>query len=195
PVRRGNGGPGARDVWALRGEAVPGPASRGGRGGRGVRPHERGAGARVRVALEGARTGGSGARAAGQDRVLGSRSLVRPAPAVVRSGGARLSDSGLGAYGCVLELLGEARGHARTGASPRLADGVLHAPRAPRAATLPGGGEPLDGGAGRRHPNRRGWLRGRMLRASAQEYGPRIRKVAECGIRNAECGVGRRGRS
>src|SRR2546426_7018979 len=40
---------------------------------------------------------------------------------VVRSGGARLPDSGRAAYGCLLELLGEARGHARPGAPSRVA--------------------------------------------------------------------------
>src|SRR5712671_4181266 len=48
---------------------------------------------RVRVALERAGTGGSGARAARQDRLLGAGSAVRPAPAVVRPGGAGLPDS------------------------------------------------------------------------------------------------------
>src|SRR6059058_5622426 len=52
--------------------------------------------------------------------------------------------------------------------SDRVAHGVLHAPRAPRAATLPGRGEPLDGSPGRRHPNRGGWLRGRVLWDAAE---------------------------
>src|SRR5213076_1039827 len=103
---------------------------------------------------------------------LGARSLVRPAPAVVRSGGARLPDSGIAAYGRVLELLGEARGHARTGAPPRLADGVLHAPRAPRAATLPDGGEPLDRRPGTAPRNGDGRVRGGLLRTPTAEYGP-----------------------
>src|SRR5439155_21559394 len=188
PARRANGRPGARDILALRGEAVPGPAPRGRRCGGGVRPHERGAGARVRVALERARTGSSGARAAWQDRVLGARSLVRPAPAVVRSGGARLPDSGIAAYGRVLELLGEARGHARTGAPPRLADGVLHAPRAPRAATLPDGGEPPDRGPGRRDQDGGGRVRGRVLWAPVTKHGIGVRETgAGCGMGDAGC--------
>src|SRR5207249_5660878 len=102
--RRADGRPGARHVLAFSGEAVPGAAPRGRRGGGAVRPHERGAGTGVRVALERAGSGGSGARTARQGRVLGARSPVRPAPTVVRSGGARLPDSRLTACSCLLGL-------------------------------------------------------------------------------------------
>src|SRR5206468_4073335 len=159
----------------------PGPSARG-------QPLERGAGTGVRVALERAGSGGSGARTARQDRVLGARSPVRPAPTVVRSGGPRLPDARLTAYGCLLELLGETCRDARTGAPPRLAHGVLYAARAPRAAALPRGGEPLDGGRGRRHPNRCGWMRSRVLRASAEKHGPGVRETCDCGFRIADCG-------
>src|SRR5213080_2594296 len=125
-------------------------------------------------------------------RVLGARSPVRPAPTVVRSGGPRLPDARLTAYGGLLELLGETRRYARAGAPPRLAHGVLYAARAPRAAALPRGGESLDGGRGRRHPNRCGWMRSRVLRASAEKHGPGVREVGKRGRRNAERGAAAR---
>src|SRR6266576_1969526 len=191
-IRRADGRPGARDVLAFSGETVPGAAPPGGRGSGAVRPHERGAGTGVRVALERAGSGGSGARTARQDRVLGARSPVRPAPTVVRSGGPRLPDARLTAYGCLLELLGETCRYARAGAPPRLAHGVLYAARAPRAAALPRGGESLDGGRGRRHPNRRGWMRSRVLRAAAAKHGAGVRETWQCGFRIADCGFERR---
>src|SRR2546426_1179729 len=60
-ARRGHGRPGAGHVLALRRQAVPGAAARGGRCRRAVRTHDRGAGARLRVALERAGAGGAGA--------------------------------------------------------------------------------------------------------------------------------------
>src|SRR6266699_1050476 len=149
----------------------------------------------VHVAVVRAGSGGSGARPARQDRVLGARSPVRPAPTVVRSGGPRLPDARLTAYGCLLELRGETCRYARAGAPPRLAHGVLYAARAPRAAALPRGGESLDGGRGRRHPNRCGWVWSRVLRAAAAKHGAGVRETWQCGIRNAEGGLGGRGRS
>src|SRR2546428_37505 len=101
-------------------------------------------------------TGGSGARAARQDRLLGAGSAVRPAPAVVRPGGAGLPDSRRAPHGDLFELLGEACRHAGVGATPRLAHGVLYAARAPGAAKLPGGGEPVDGSPGRPDQDCRG---------------------------------------
>src|SRR6266550_1555333 len=95
----------------------------------------------------------------------------------------------------VRELLGETCRYARTGAPPRLAHGVLYAARAPRAAALPRGGESLDGGRGRRHPNRCGWVWSRVLRAAAAKHGAGVRETWQCGIRNAEGGLGGRGRS
>src|SRR6266550_926304 len=92
----------------------------------------------------------------------------------------------------VRELLGETCRYARTGAPPRLAHGVLYAARAPRAAALPRGGESLDGGRGRRHPNRRGWMRSRVLRAAAAKHGAGVRETCDCGFRIADCGFERR---
>src|SRR5207244_8575921 len=43
------------------------------------------------------------------------------------------------------------------------------------------GGEPLDGGRGRRHPNRCGWVWSRVLRASAEKQDRKSRRVGkEC---------------
>src|SRR4029077_9157239 len=124
---------------------------------------------------------------------LGARSPVRPAPTVVRSGGPRLPGARPTARGYLLELLGETRRDARAGAPPWLAHGVLYAARAPRAAALPRGGEPLDGGRGRRHPNRRGWVWGRVLRASAEKHGAGVRETRPgCGKRDAGCVGGKR---
>src|SRR5437879_1234468 len=114
-------------------------------------------------------------------------------PNVVRTGRPRLPHALLTAYCCLLELFGETRRYARAGAPPRLAHGVLHAARAPRAAALSRGGESLDGGRGRRHPNRCGWVWRRVLRASAEKHGPGVRKTRpRCGKRDAGCVGGKR---
>src|SRR2546427_536093 len=111
---------------------------------------------------------------AGSGDGRGGGSAGGPAPAVVRPRGAGLPDSRRAPHGDLFELLGEACRHAGAGAPPRLAHGVLYAARAPGAATLPGGGEPLDGSPGRRDQDCRGRVWRGGLWAGTEKHGPGV---------------------
>src|SRR5207249_62944 len=146
PISRRQGrGSRPRHLLALGGETVPGAAAGDGRGCRPLRAHDRGARALLRVAFE--RTGASGDRARfpREDRVQRAGSVVRSTPPALRARRPGLRHARRAAHGGLLELLGKARRDARARAAPRLAHGVLHAARAPRAAALPRRGEPVDG--------------------------------------------------
>src|SRR5881409_327077 len=111
---------------------------------------------------------------------------MRPASAAIRARGLGLRDPGRAAHGRVLELFGEARRNARARAAPRLADGVLHAPRASGATTLSRRGPALDGAPPERDPDRGGRLRRRVLRAATAQHGAGVCETGWCGVRNAE---------
>src|SRR5439155_3339860 len=138
------------------------------------------AGAVLRLALERAGTGGAGARSAGEDRLQRAGPVVRRPSAAVRARGPGLRDARRAAHGRVLELLGEARRNARAGAPPRLADRVLHAPRAPGAAAAAVGGGGVERGGALAHRHGDGWVRGGLLRDAVAPYGACLCKAGEC---------------